>query len=105
VGKRIPEAPEQTLVLRVRFSDPELLDVLLQGRYVGQRFGDDTNTLSLGSLAVADLTVSRRLTASTSVFLGVENLFDREYEAQRDSAGLVQVERRLAHVGVRFRSR
>jgi outer membrane receptor protein involved in Fe transport len=102
VGKRVPQSPEQNVVARVRFSDPDLFDAQLQGRYVGQRFEDDINTLSMDHIAVADLSLSRQIVPSLGVFLGVENLFDERYEVQRDTTGLVLVERRMAHIGVRF---
>jgi outer membrane cobalamin receptor len=105
VGRWLPQAAEEQAVLRVRWSDPDLLDVLVQGRYVGPRFEDDVNTLELGDLVVADLTVSHRLNDSISLFGAVENLFDRAYEVSHDTTGLVQVERRLAHLGARFHYR
>jgi outer membrane receptor protein involved in Fe transport len=105
VGKRIPQVPEETVVLRLRWSDPEILDAMIQGRYVGDRFDDDINTLLVHSFTVADLMLSRQLTRSTGVFLGVENLFDENYEVLVDTTGLVTVERRQAHVGVRFSHR
>jgi iron complex outermembrane receptor protein len=102
VGKRVPQSPEQSFVLRVRFADPDIIDAMLQGRYVGQRFEDDINTLPIDHLAVADVVLSRQLTPALGLFLGVENLFDQRYEVLRDTAGLVLVERRTAHIGVRF---
>jgi outer membrane receptor protein involved in Fe transport len=102
VGKRIPQAAEEQLVARVRFSDPALLDALLVGRYLGERYEDDVNQLLVEDLVVVDLTLSRRLTGAASVFAGVENLLDREYEVRRDTTGVVLVARRTAHAGVRF---
>ena len=102
VGKRVPQSPEESFVLRVRFADPDIIDAMLQGRYVGQRFEDDINTLPLESLEVADLMLSRQIIPSIGLFAGVENLFDQRYEATRDTTGLVQVERRTAHLGLRF---
>ena len=105
VGKRVPQTPEQTVVARVRFADPRIVDAIVQGRYVGQRFEDDVNSLSLSDLTIADLMLSRQVHEMLSVFVGVENLFDERYEVQRDTTGLVLVERRSAHVGVRFAHR
>jgi outer membrane receptor protein involved in Fe transport len=102
VGKRVPQSPEESFVLRVRFADPDLLDVTVQGRYVGQRFEDDINTLSIDHLTVADVVLSRQIIPAVGLFLGVENLFDQRYEVLRDTAGLVLVERRTAHIGVRY---
>jgi outer membrane receptor protein involved in Fe transport len=105
IGKRLPQVPEQTFVLRVRWSDPEILDAMVQGRHVGGRFEDDVNTIQIDDFTTADLLLARRINRSIGVFVGVENLFDERYEVTRDSTGLVTVERRQAHIGVRFSHR
>jgi outer membrane receptor protein involved in Fe transport len=105
VGKRLPQVPEQTVVLRVRWSDPDILDAVVQGRYVGQRYEDDVNTIAIHDFTTVDLLLSRQLKRSIGLFAGVENLFDERYEVTRDPTGLVTVERRQAHVGIRFAHR
>ena len=101
-GKRLPQVPEQSVVLRVRWSDPEILDAMIQGRHVGQRFEDDVNTISIQDFTTVDLLLSRQLNRSIGLFAGVENLLDERYEVTRDPTGLVTVESRQAHVGLRF---
>jgi outer membrane receptor protein involved in Fe transport len=105
VGKRLPQVPEETVVLRVRWRDPEILDAMVQGRYVGERFEDDINTNPIDDFTTVDLLLSRQLKHSIGLFAGVENLFDEKYEVTRDPTGLVTVERRQAHIGVRFSPR
>jgi outer membrane receptor protein involved in Fe transport len=105
IGKRLPQVPEQTFVLRVRWSDPRIVDAMVQGRHVGSRFEDDVNTIQIDDFTTADLLLTRRITDAIGVFVGVENVFDERFEVTRDSTGLVTVERRQAHVGVRFSHR
>jgi outer membrane receptor protein involved in Fe transport len=105
VGKRLPQVPEQTVVLRLRWSDPEILDAMVQGRYVGERFEDDVNAIPIHDFTTVDLLLSRQLKPSIGLFMGVENVFDERFEVTRDPTGLVTVERRQAHVGVRFSHR
>jgi outer membrane receptor protein involved in Fe transport len=102
VGKRLPQSAEESVTLQIRWSDPKIVDATIQGRYVGERFEDDVNTLPLDSLEVVDVVLSRGFAHGISVFLGVENLFDQEYEVLRDTSGLVLVERRTSHIGVRY---
>ena len=102
VGKRLPQVPEQSVVLRLRWSDPDILEAMIQGRHVGQRFEDDVNTISIQDFTTVDLLLSRQLNRSIGLFAGVENLLDERYEVTRDPTGLVTVESRQAHVGVRF---
>jgi outer membrane receptor protein involved in Fe transport len=78
---------------------------MVQGRHVGGRFEDDVNTIQIDDFTTADLLLARRINRSIGVFVGVENLFDERYEVTRDSTGLVTVERRQAHIGVRFSHR
>jgi iron complex outermembrane receptor protein len=101
-GKRLPQVPEQSVVLRVRWNDPQILEATIQGRHVGQRFEDDVNTISIREFTAVDLLLSRRLDRSIGLSAGVENLLDERYEVTRDPTGLVTVESRQAHVGLRF---
>jgi outer membrane receptor protein involved in Fe transport len=104
-GKRLPQVPEESMVLRLRWSDPDILDAMIQGRYVGQRFEDDVNTISIDDFTTIDLLLSRQLNRSLGLFAGIENLLDEHYEVTRDPTGLVTVESRQAHVGIRFSHR
>jgi outer membrane receptor protein involved in Fe transport len=46
-------------------------------------FEDDINSLVLNSYAVVDASATRPLTRAVQLFLGIENLFDVEYDVGR----------------------
>lgn len=103
VGKEARHAPAHQLVLRLRRDDPSLFDTSIQGRYVGERFEDDLNTLEVDELLVVDLMLSRSISPSTELFLAVQNLFDEEYEVRVTASGYVEVgTERIARFGLRF---
>lgn len=79
-GKQIAQVPEHRFTLILSYSNPDILNATIQGRYAGNQFEDDLNTLLLGDFFVVDLQISRQITKGLEVFLGVENLFDRTYE-------------------------
>jgi len=58
---------------------------------VGKRFDDDQNLLPLRSFATTDVRVSRRVTRQATLFVAVENVFDREYEVTSTSNGFVRI--------------
>jgi outer membrane cobalamin receptor len=54
-----------------------------QARFVGDQFEDDLNDLTLETYVVVDVSATRQLTRSLHLFVGVENLFDSEYDVGR----------------------
>lgn len=58
-------------------------DLTLGGgvRYVGQTYGDDANTVSLGGYATVDAALSYKVTKDVTLSLNATNLFDRKYVA------------------------
>ncbi len=89
-GKRVPHAPKHHVVLQLAYTNPELISFSIQGRYVGNRFEDDVNTLDLDDFFVLDATASRELRGGVEVFLSMENLLDREYEVSRSGRNEVR---------------
>ena len=108
-GKRVPQVPKHMYTLAVQYSQPRLVNVAVQGRFVGDQFEDDRNENELGSFFVVDLSLWRPLplplAAASEVFLAVENLFDTTYAVGEDPAtGVVSVGAPLLfHGGIRFR--
>ncbi len=90
-GKRLAQVPEQTASLSVRYENPVWFNAAVTGRYVGQQWEDDLNTLSLGSYFLVDLFVSRRIARWGEIYLGIQNLFDRTYTTGRTSDGVVSI--------------
>ncbi|MBI4381861.1 MAG: TonB-dependent receptor [candidate division NC10 bacterium] len=107
-GKRIAQVPEHQFTLKLTYTNPALVNVSVQGRYVGDQFEDDLNSLKLGDFFVVDLMLWRPIAipkvSAGEVFLGVENLFDRTYEAGKTTDGIVTIGAPvLVHGGIRVR--
>ena len=102
-GNRLAQVPRHTGTIGVRFADPALLTAVVQTRVIGDQFEDDQNTLALGSYLVVDVFLSRALTRWSEVFVGVENLFDKEYAVGRTTEGITTIGApRLVRGGVRL---
>jgi len=102
-GNRLAQVPEHAYTLGARWSDPRWLSVAAIGRFVGEQFEDDANTLPLGSFFVLDLFLSRQVTRWGEVFLSVENVFDEKYATGRTSEGVVSIGTpRLVRGGLRL---
>lgn len=48
-------------------------------RYIGQTYGDDANTTSIGGYALVDAAISYKMTKDVTLALNATNLFDRKY--------------------------
>ena len=107
-GKRIAQVPRHQLALKASYINPALVNVSIQGRFIGDQFEDDLNTLKLGDFFVVDLMLWRPIPvpkfSSGEIFLAVENLFDRTYEAGKTADGIVTTGMPLlVHGGLKVR--
>jgi outer membrane receptor protein involved in Fe transport len=103
VGKRVRQVPLHTYVLRASFDRPSLLSSSIQGRFVGDRFEDDLNTLPIADFFLVDVMASRKVTGWSEIFITVENLFDVEYEVRATTNGMVEIGApRIIQAGVRL---
>jgi len=107
-GKRIAQVPEHQFTLKLTYTNPAVVNFYVQGRYIGDQFEDDLNSLKLGDFFVVDLMLWRQIpipkVSAGEVFLGVENLFDRTYEAGKTTDGIVTIGAPLlVHGGIRVR--
>ncbi|WP_027053096.1 TonB-dependent siderophore receptor [Mesorhizobium erdmanii] len=48
-------------------------------RYIGQTYGDDANTVSVGGYAVVDAAIDYKVTKDVTLAVNATNLFDRKY--------------------------
>jgi outer membrane receptor protein involved in Fe transport len=99
-GLRLPQVPRQQASAGV-----ERRGVWTAGlwiRYTGEQYEDDLNRLELSEYAVVDLMLRRPLSRRIELFVGAENLLDRDYPV-----GRVPIERlgtpRVVHGGLRLR--
>jgi outer membrane receptor protein involved in Fe transport len=90
-GKRLAQVPRHGASVTVRYDNPALFTAAATVRFVGRQFEDDLNTLPLGSYALVDLFLSRRLARWAEVFVGIENLLDTTYSTGRTSEGVVSI--------------
>lgn len=107
-GKRIAQVPRHQFTLKLNYTNPALINVAVQGRFIGDQFEDDLNSLKLGEYFVVDLMLWRPIPlpklSAGEVFLAVENLFDRTYEVAKTADGIVTTGTPvLVHGGVRVR--
>ena len=87
VDKLLPQAPRHRGSLQVTFADARLVTASLELLAMGRQFDDDLNARAvpgntaagLPKYAVVSLSVSRAIGPRLSAFVGVQNLFNREY--------------------------
>lgn len=82
-GNRIPQVPRYHLGAGVIADTPRVATFTVQARVVGDQFEDDLNTLVLDDYVVVDASATRQVTRVVHAFVGVENLFDVEYDVGR----------------------
>jgi len=104
VGRTLPQAPEHRATAMLTFDEPRILSATLVGRWIGEQFEDDLNTLPMSGTFLIDAAVSRRIAGPVEVFLAVENLLDSDYLVGR--AGVDTVGQPLTvRAGIRLRDR
>ena len=80
---RVPQVPRYSIGTGVIAETPKVATFSVQARFVGAQYEDDLNTLLLDDYIVVDASASRPLTRAVHLFLGIENLFDVEYDVAR----------------------
>ncbi len=102
VGNRLPQVARNSASLGAVWQAPAGVTVTPRVRWIGRQFEDNENTLVLGEVVVADLTVSRPLTKHLTLFFSVENLGNARIETGRSADGTVNTGTpRLAFGGLR----
>ncbi|MGH9503949.1 MAG: TonB-dependent receptor [Terriglobales bacterium] len=82
VGLDVPQVPRHQFTFQSSYSRPFIL-LGVQGRFGGNQFDDDQNTLLLRRYFVLDASASRPLRHGLDVFVAVENLTNRRYDVGR----------------------
>jgi len=83
VGLDVPQVPRNTFTWEARYWNPSRLFVSVQGRFVGQQFDDDLNTLPLDSFYSMNLQIGRAVTRHLEFYAAAENLTGQRYEVAR----------------------
>lgn len=84
-GKQVVETPDWTFSARGEYTFGDLT-LGVQGRYVGERWRTDINSLASDAYTVVDLDLSWDVLDSTSIQFNVVNLFDESYQAVLSTA-------------------
>jgi outer membrane receptor protein involved in Fe transport len=82
-GNRVPQVPLYHIGAGLMADAQHIATFSVQARFVGDQFEDDLNELTLEDYVVVDASATRPLTKGLQLFLGVENLFDVEYDVGR----------------------
>ncbi len=101
-GLRLPQVPRHQLTAEVRYEGP--FTASLQGRWVGDQFEDDRNTMVLERFFLLGASVRRPLGESLEIFLAVENLLDRDYVVRLTPLPSLGIPR-LVYAGIQLRLR
>jgi len=87
VGRFLPQVPRHRGSFQAVYANRRLADVAVSLHTVGRQFDDDLNARAVPGIAdpglprftLASLTASRNVGRGVDAFIGVQNLFDREY--------------------------
>jgi iron complex outermembrane receptor protein len=109
VDNLLPQVPKHRASAQVAYTNPSLVNLAFGVQYIGRQFDDDQNQRvvpgesepGLPGYAVVDITASRTLMRNLDAFIGIQNLFDKEYIVGTLPTTIGTP--RLAHVGVRVR--
>ncbi|HEV7859206.1 MAG TPA: TonB-dependent receptor [Pyrinomonadaceae bacterium] len=82
-GLLIPQVARHQLTFQMRYANPKLVTVGLQGRLMGMQFDDDQNRFPLKRYFTLDAFVSRRVAHGVEAFVAIENLFNERYQIGR----------------------
>jgi outer membrane receptor protein involved in Fe transport len=81
VGRWIAQVPHNAFTFQARYSNPRIILVSVDGRFIGKQFDDDQNQFPLGSFLVLDAMAARSVGKGVEFFGAVENAFNAHYAA------------------------
>ena len=99
-GLRVPQVPRNQFNFQVSYANAKWL-VGTQGRFVGEQFDDDLNTLPLEKFFTLDAQVSRSVSERVRLFIAFQNLTGSRYQISSTPVFTVGPPV-LVRVGLRF---
>ena len=79
VGLWVAQVPHNSFTFQASYSNPKIVFISVDGRFVGKQFDDDQNQFPLGNFFVLDAMASRSIGAGLDLFAAAENLFNERY--------------------------
>jgi len=101
-GLWLPQIPRHQFTLQTAYANPDLFTAAVQFRASGRQFDDDQNQLPLGSFAVVDAMISRRIAGPLELFLAVQNILDEKFAVGRTPVETLGMPR-MVRGGIRIR--
>ncbi len=78
--KEFGRRPKNQAAAGLDWTYSEKGNVYLGGRFVGERFDNDSNTVKLKKYYLFDINAGYKISQDTEIFWKVENVFDRQHE-------------------------
>ncbi|QHG90555.1 TonB-dependent receptor [Sulfurimonas sp. CVO] len=90
-GKYLTYVPKNKASVSIEYMNPNFINIVASGRYVGKRYSDDMNSESSAyeSYTLYDLKLSRKITKNSQFEVSVDDLFDKGYIEYYNSPGRV----------------
>ena len=79
VGLWVAQVPHNAFTFQARYSNPRIILVSVDGRFIGKQYDDDQNQFPLGNFFVLDAMAARSVGKGVEFFAAVENLFNEHY--------------------------
>lgn len=79
VGLWVAQVPHNSFTFQARYSNPRIVFISVDGRFIGKQFDDDLNHFPLGSFFILDAMASRAIGRGVQIFGAAENLFNEKY--------------------------
>jgi iron complex outermembrane recepter protein len=89
LGKSLPQVADHRFTLASDIRLPRMVDVALVGRFVGEQFDDDLNSVILPHFFQLDAHVSRSIGEQARIFVAFENLNNAEIITNRSPVDLL----------------
>lgn len=90
-GKYLTYVPKNKASVSIEYMNPNFINIIASGRYVGKRYSDDMNSESSAyeSYTLYDLKLSRKITKNSQFEVSVDDLFDKGHIEYYNSPGRV----------------
>jgi TonB-dependent heme/hemoglobin receptor len=78
-GNELPNDPRHNVHVGVRYQNPKLINASVTVNYYADIYYDNENTMKTSDYTTVDIGLSRKFFDRYTVYVNIENLFDKEY--------------------------